>query len=121
MRKGQSEGGRKRKGSRIGGETERARARGESERGRGKAAREAGAPRGWKEGGEGRGAEARTRDQTPTLTFSAALGKFPIRYSDGDSFLSLGVQKFRKETPSLRETTPPTPPRAPAQSAWKSL
>ena len=34
------------------------------------------------------------------LTFSAALGKFPIRYSDWDFFLFLGVQQFGKETPA---------------------
>lgn len=46
--------------------------------------REAGASE-WKEGAEGRGKRP-NRGQTPTLTSSATLGKFSIRYSDRTLF-----------------------------------
>lgn len=62
------------------------RARRESAGGR-KAVREAGASRGWKEGGEGRGTEAQARSRLQLLTFSATLGKFPVRYADWDFFI----------------------------------
>lgn len=70
--------------------------------------REAGASRGWKEGGEGRGAEAPARDETPALAFSAALGKFSVRYSDWISLFtwectSLGrIPPGRERRPALR-------------------
>lgn len=52
------------------------------------------------EGGKRRaGHGGPSEEQTPTLTFSAALGKFPVRYPDWDFFIYLGVQLFGKDTP----------------------
>lgn len=49
----------------------------------GRTAAEGGTGLSWKEGAEGRGGERPNRGQTPSLTSSATLGKFAIRYSDG--------------------------------------
>lgn len=71
-----------------------------------------GAVRGRGEGGEGGGGLERveggreraghggpSEGRAPTLTFSSALGKFPVRYPDWDYFIYLRAQLFGEDTP----------------------
>lgn len=70
--------------------------------------REAGASE-WKEGAEGRGKRPK-RGQTPTLTSSATLGKFSIRYSDGTLYTYiLGITALWEGRPRQEETLHPAP------------